>query len=178
MPQPRWRNQTVQIVGIGRETDYRGNPMKPIFEEILSQGMEDDPGYLSALLAIQEMRDWGVEVTLPIARRCVLTHMYRESEQARYRQDQAQRKLAKHHPPIVYYMRLGTLVKIGFTENLTQRLDAIHPQELMVTEPGGVERERERHQEFANLREHGEWFRLEPPLMEHIEAVRREAAGD
>lgn len=74
--------------------------------------------------------------------------------------------------PRVYYMRIGNRVKIGYTTNLRGRLASLNPEELMTFEYGGIDRERARHQEFARLRTHGEWFRYESPLVEHIAAIQ------
>jgi hypothetical protein len=49
---------------------------------------------------------------------------------------------------------------------------------VLATEPGGREREHQRHRQFAALRVHGEWFRLEVPFTDHIKALGREAAGE
>lgn len=178
MAQRRGRNHRARLEGVGRAEDRRGGRIDPILDELLTDGWEDAPGALKALMVIEDMRSWGVDVTPEIARKCLLAHMLQDSQHANYRAEQEQLILARRHPPIVYYMRLGSLVKIGFTTNLTKRLEVIHPEEVMVTVPGGRERENERHQQFATLHVHGEWFRLEAPLADHIEAVRREAAGE
>lgn len=65
-------------------------------------------------------------------------------------------------------MRLGDLVKIGTSTNLSERCKALNPQEVLATEPGDALVERRRHRQFAPLRVHGEWFRMAPELLEHI----------
>jgi len=77
---------------------------------------------------------------------------------------------------VVYYMRIGNRVKIGWSSNLPSRLATINPEELMTTEPGNQGLERARHDQFKDLRTHGEWFRLEEPLVAHIEEMRRAEA--
>jgi hypothetical protein len=81
----------------------------------------------------------------------------------------------KAKPAVVYYMRLGNRVKIGWSSNLAVRVATIQPEEVMVTEDGGQKLEAKRHKEFADLRVSGEWFRLEEPLIAHIEALQRRA---
>lgn len=82
-----------------------------------------------------------------------------------------------HQPGLlVYYMRIGNRVKIGWTKNLKGRLKSIFPEELMAVEYGGQAVEAERHGQFADLRTRGEWFRLEYPLTDHIAALREEEA--
>jgi hypothetical protein len=179
MAQPRTRTQRDRATKAWKPDPRRSHRLDPIFDEILTEdAIEDIPGVFGALRAIEDMRDWGVDVTPEIARECMQTHRQRALGQEEFQEQMELRLQARRHPPIVYYMRLGNLVKIGFTANLTNRMGSIRPQELMVTEPGGREREQERHAQFADLKAHGEWFRLESPLTEHIEAVRREAAGD
>lgn len=73
----------------------------------------------------------------------------------------------------VYYMRLGPLVKIGCTCNLKQRLKTINPESLLATEPGDFQLEAHLHTEFKKYRQHGEWYRLEGELAEHIDELRR-----
>lgn len=46
---------------------------------------------------------------------------------------------------VVYYMRIGNRVKIGFTTNLARRLIYINPEELLATEPGDNGLEQRRH---------------------------------
>jgi len=73
---------------------------------------------------------------------------------------------------VVYYMRIGDRVKIGMSTNLRKRLESINPEELLAIEKGGRPIEAARHKQFAGLRTHGEWFRLEGALIEHIERLR------
>lgn len=90
---------------------------------------------------------------------------------------EANRRYAERRPTrvVVYYMRLGPLVKIGFTLDIRQRLIQINPEELLATEPGGMKLEAERHRQFAALRVHGEWFRYEAALVEHVAQLQRAA---
>ena len=73
---------------------------------------------------------------------------------------------------VVYYARLGNRVKIGYTTDLSKRMKVVNPEEVMATEPGGPHLEAARHQQFADLRTHGEWFVLDEPLAEHIRALQ------
>nr|WP_206687001.1 GIY-YIG nuclease family protein [Microbacterium aquimaris] len=68
---------------------------------------------------------------------------------------------------VVYYLRYAARVKIGTSTNPRQRLGAIWHDELLAFEPGGRALEHERHQQFADLREGGEWFRAAPELLAH-----------
>lgn len=75
---------------------------------------------------------------------------------------------------VVYFVRMGDLIKIGHTANLRRRLHGLSltVKQVLATEPGGKEREAELHVQFTHLREFGEWFRAEPDLLAHIESVR------
>ena len=69
---------------------------------------------------------------------------------------------------VVYYARFAERVKIGTTICLAGRLTDIPHDEVMATEPGGAELERERHAQFAEHRITGEWFRLAPEIIRHV----------
>lgn len=73
---------------------------------------------------------------------------------------------------VVYYLRFDRRVKIGTSARPRQRLSAIWHDELLAFEPGGRALERQRHREFAALREGGEWFTLTDDLAAHIAALR------
>jgi hypothetical protein len=75
---------------------------------------------------------------------------------------------------LVYFVRAGSAVKIGFTNNLKLRLKHIqlgsHMKiELLATIPGDENTEREIHWRFARYRIRGEWFRLKPDLKAFIQ---------
>jgi len=69
---------------------------------------------------------------------------------------------------VVYFMRFGDRIKIGFTGNLQQRLVDVPHDELLLTMPGTMADEKRCHAAFAHLRETGEWFRAEPDLLDFI----------
>lgn len=74
---------------------------------------------------------------------------------------------------VVYYLRVGELVKIGYASNLARRLAAYPPDaQLLATEPGGRELESQRHREMRHhLRMGREWFVPAQPLLDHIASV-------
>lgn len=73
---------------------------------------------------------------------------------------------------LVYYMRMGSLVKIGTSTNLAARCRSLNPEEVLTVESGGYPLEQRRHGEFSALRVHGEWFRLEDPLVPYIQLLQ------
>lgn len=76
---------------------------------------------------------------------------------------------------VVYYLRIGDRIKIGFTVNLPQRLMALRldPSVVLATEPGGRDVEQRRHREFADER-YGrrEDFAPSDRLLAHIERLK------
>lgn len=71
----------------------------------------------------------------------------------------------------IYFIRLGSLVKIGFTTNLAQRLKHLPHEEVLAVRTGSMRDEKALHAQFAHLRQHGEWFRQGPDLLHHIESL-------
>lgn len=87
------------------------------------------------------------------------------------------RRRAGTHDPLVYFMRNGSRIKIGWTTNLKARLSALSlPKDAVVlTIPGGPAEEDAMHQRFANVRVGwSEWFEATPELEAYI---KREAAA-
>lgn len=76
------------------------------------------------------------------------------------------------HEPIVYYIRLGDLVKIGTTTDIGRRREQVPCQGIMAVEWAGRELEQRRHREFIASHHWGEWFRLDEPIGAHVVAVR------
>lgn len=79
---------------------------------------------------------------------------------------------------VVYYVRVGELIKIGTTTQIKARLRAYPPgSSLLATEPGGLDAEQRRHDQFAGALAHGnEWFHPTTKLMVHIESLRAAVA--
>ncbi|WP_244176037.1 GIY-YIG nuclease family protein [Microbacterium oxydans] len=75
---------------------------------------------------------------------------------------------------VVYYIRYDGRVKIGTSRRPRQRLASIRHQELLAFERGDRSVEQQRHREFAEIREGGEWFTLTPDLRAHVAALRLE----
>lgn len=75
--------------------------------------------------------------------------------------------------PVVYYILVDGLVKIGQTKDIGQRLRAYPPSShLLATEPGDITLERLRHEQFAEHLKHGrEWFTPGPSLRAHVESL-------
>lgn len=74
--------------------------------------------------------------------------------------------------PVVYYLRLGNRIKIGFSTNVRKRASGLGVEEILATEPGSFELEKQRHREFVEYRVTHEWFEQGPRLLEHIVKLR------
>jgi hypothetical protein len=81
---------------------------------------------------------------------------------------------------VVYYIRAGGaggLIKIGKASDPYQRMAQLQTGNgqmltLLATEPGDLRVEHRRHRQFRALRQHGEWFRAEPALLLHVNALQ------
>lgn len=75
---------------------------------------------------------------------------------------------------VVYYMRFGDRVKIGYTTKLRVRATQVPNDEVVAAEPGTILDERMRHAEFRRELIPGqkEWFQLTPRLSFHMANVR------
>ncbi len=78
------------------------------------------------------------------------------------------------HAEVVYYIKFGDRIKIGTTTNLNARLGTLPFDQILGTEPGGVDLERKRHQQFAaNLVSGREWFSPSEALLAHIATLKK-----
>lgn len=77
---------------------------------------------------------------------------------------------------VVYYLRSGGYIKIGWASDLGKRMRSYPPDSLLLaTHPGTKADESAAHRKFAVHRTHGrEWFAMVAPLMQHIDRVRAE----
>lgn len=73
---------------------------------------------------------------------------------------------------VVYYLRYDRRVKIGTSRRPRQRLASIRHEELLAFERGGRSVEQQRHREFADIREGGEWFTQTDVLTAHVTTLR------
>lgn len=76
------------------------------------------------------------------------------------------------HDPVVYYVKLGPLVKIGTTKFIPSRLDSVSAEALLAAEFGTFALEAQRHREFQAERSHREFFHITERLCAHIAYVR------
>jgi hypothetical protein len=84
--------------------------------------------------------------------------------------------LASKRIGTIYFVRLGNLIKIGYTTNLQQRLgdlrrDHHREPEVLATMPGTMGTEKALHAKFGPLWERGELFRPGPDLLDYIKSI-------
>lgn len=86
---------------------------------------------------------------------------------------QLKRQRPSVHDPLVYFIRNGTRIKIGWTTNLKSRLSSLSlpAGSVALTVPGGPQTEDEMHRRFARARVgRSEWFEAVAELEEFIAA--------
>lgn len=76
------------------------------------------------------------------------------------------------HPGVVYFMRFGRLVKIGYTENLRQRTNALRPDEVLGWMHGSMQDEKALHARFREAWVGGEMFESTPDLLAFVRELR------
>lgn len=78
----------------------------------------------------------------------------------------------KAHAPVVYFLRNGSRVKIGVSQNIKRRVAALslRPDDIIRVEHGHQDWERTQHRRFADLRvDDTEWFDLRGALAEYLQ---------
>lgn len=156
-------------------TGGRQNPAAALLADRLGA---DHPDLCLVLVELNHLCRYGVTITPEMVEQAIATIEKRRTPPPPPRPSRTigirDGRITELPEPVVYYMRIGNRVKIGFTTNLPLRLKAITPEELMATELSTrPSLEAERHREFAEYRTHGEWFRLEGRLAEHIGRLRK-----
>lgn len=76
------------------------------------------------------------------------------------------------HDPVVYFLRNGERVKIGYTVNLYDRVTSLslRRSDILLLLDGGRALESAMHRRFHDYRIRGEWFELAGELRSFIEA--------
>ena len=90
-----------------------------------------------------------------------------------WREEQA-RIRSMTHPGTIYYLRVGDLIKIGFTVDFGQRMRSYPPNAvLLARHPGTRETERQMHHKFLHRLAKGrEWFTPCEEIDRHVESVK------
>jgi hypothetical protein len=80
---------------------------------------------------------------------------------------------------VVYFLRGGDVIKIGYTTNLAARQRALEtasavPLELLASVPGDRREEARLHREWWHLHIRGEWFHADEELLRYIRVLAGE----
>lgn len=151
--------------------------MAPESDPVIVEGVEprlineilDFPGMHMIKRHMFNAKELGLDIRDPeILRRCIDAGKLEWNDYRQQLEEDNARWESYRHDAIVYYVRLADLVKIGTTQRIDNRMSAISPQQIMGIELGSYLHEAKRHRDFKHLNTHGEWFRLEPDLIEHI----------
>lgn len=154
-------SQKVQTSGT-----FLGGPVCPLpvedFAE-LAQGLSKDQ--ISRLIEhYHYLQDVGVEIDRETFSRMV-----------EYELDQSARCEREARPTTVYYLRVGTLIKIGQTYDVSLRLKHYPPDTVLLATEQGERNvlETRRLQQFADARtRRREWFHPTAALICHINSLR------
>jgi hypothetical protein len=84
---------------------------------------------------------------------------------------------------VVYFLRAGDAIKIGYTTNLAARQRSLEtasavPLELLASIPANRSEEARLHQEWSHLHIRGEWFRADEELLHYIRMLAGELAPE
>jgi len=112
-----------------------------------------------------------------LTRKAELAIVARERQEEEAFQEVMERARKDHETKgVVYYLRFGNRIKIGFTERLENRKKQIWHDEVLAVEPGNYQLEHERHGQFAEFKVAGqrEWFEAAPELLDFAGAIREE----
>lgn len=112
----------------------------------------------------------GLEVAKKYELRILADANRRNGKKRAERIERRQTRAGNREGSLVYYVRIGDYIKIGYSERLRNRFTTLRADELLAVEPGGAELERERHVKFAEERIdlRRENFRPTERLNDHI----------
>lgn len=84
------------------------------------------------------------------------------------------KRLAKLRAGMIYYIRIGDRIKIGYTRDMYRRMGQYPPNtELLAMHPGTPLLEQQMHQQFGKYLADGrEWFHPNPELDAHIAKLK------
>lgn len=76
-------------------------------------------------------------------------------------------------PGAVYFIRIGELLKIGWTTNINNRMHRLVPDAVLHVQPGTRQDEHQYHQQFKDhLAKGKEWFHMNNTTMQMVEELR------
>lgn len=183
LPNLHPREQVRQLRDYPRQYDRftppsvleQGDGLRPSIEAVLSLIDVSDPAWPATAAVLREMSLAGVELDEPtvLAALKLGRRRWEKGEMAAVPySSNVSLALASSADAIVYYIRRGTLIKIGTTTDPVQRFGELLPDEILAFEPGTYADESARHRQFRHLRQRGEYFRPAFELTEHVRRLR------
>lgn len=148
-----------------------------LFEKLRRCCMPDCGVALPTTRDLPLCRDCGIKVALAHLGDAERLHAVQIELRRRHEAAQNDVRQGRTLNAVVYYAKLDDhRIKIGFTSNLYTRMRDMRvlPANLLATEPGGRDVEKQRHAEFRGDRLRGEEFRPSERLLAWIEQVRAE----
>ncbi|ELP64140.1 hypothetical protein PV735_05350 [Streptomyces turgidiscabies] len=135
-----------------------------------------DPAFNHIAEVLADMRSAGVELTAETIETAVKLGRHRFTATTTPVRFAAVETGWKKHEAVVYYIRRGTLIKIGTTVRIRHRMTELMPDEILALEPGDRTLETQRHNQFTALRSgpRSEYFYPGAALQQHVAAVRQE----
>ena len=149
---------------------------RPSGDELLALVDTDDPAFPLIAAALAEMKQAGVELTKEAVAMAVQLGRHRfNGKPMPSPRIPRPRKSVPSPRSIVYYVRRGSVIKIGTTVDPYHRFAELMPDEILAFEPGGQPLEYQRHELFHHLRLGGtEHFRIASELIEHAKRIREQ----
>jgi hypothetical protein len=140
-----------------------------------------DPAIREVVRALLQLREFGFSVdgeeiiqrAITVGRGRHYARVEREQTEADEVYEETKVRIDRPRQNFVYYAQFRDLVKIGFTSDVRRRMQSLGTERLLTVELGGYQLEHRRHEEFADLRMHGEWFRYEGPLVRHVVELQK-----
>lgn len=105
-------------------------------------------------------------------------YQLKQAQSANERIREADRRDRSTEAGTIYYLRVGDLIKIGYSSDFEQRLKHYPPNtELLAQHPGTRKTERQMHHKFLHRLSSGrEWFTPCQEIDQHIAAVKKSYA--
>lgn len=148
----------------------QGRPFAPVEPDLFAE-LAEDPARQEIAAAAMAAARLGFDLTDPWVRTTVIAAGRRDWSAAGEPHREPVEWLRPdpgRHPDVVYYFRLGPLVKIGWSRNIRARYETLRPEAIDAVEFGDAALERARHDQFLGDHQHAEWFRRSEALDAHI----------
>jgi hypothetical protein len=153
--------------------EERSEGQRPSGARLIAMLDLDDPALPSIAVLLAEMEHAGVEIDEAAVKLGIQMGRHRWATRANQSDEKTSVVVEACTGSIVYYVRRGSVLKIGTTKSPKQRFLNLMPDEILAYEPGSFQVERARHRQFSHLRIGGtEHFRIAADLVNWTAEVR------